>query len=1100
MTNNLNEKSRLIEAIKIPHISILTQNISKEICNILRELNIRFIDDLVKYSDSFFLNESNISTEKALRIIEIKYKIIQEYCEKKGPISQETEIKTTAKPTKILPHISILTQNISKEICDILRVLNIRFIDDLVKYSDSFFLNESNISTEKALRIIEIKYKIIQEYCERKEPISQETEIKTTAKPPRILPHIPLFCFSLYLSEQSYLYLKNKGIEFIDGIDCNEEQYFYSSPELKRKYVRELVSFVELLKEKYKNGEIVDFYITENQLEELETVSISELNLSERSFNALSNENINTLSKLVVLNKTDLLDIRALGNNSATEIFQSLFNWLQDYGKKETISIQSFYFSDTIEEFLNNITKELSHFLCLTNEIVYLTTKKNNLLDNNSDCSNITTNEFFLTLLNTKEFLPLILNFWKELSNDTGIVEKNKVIDLYSSFQNNETENLLNTLINYSEQSGIIKKIGDTYIIYRIGIFDYFSSLKNKEPENRDYQIVIERLNGKILQEIGENFNITRERARQVISKELKRVPNFFEDYFSSVFEYFCLNSKQLSMLFPFLGKGAFEYLSSKYKKGEFPLTLYYIKEYNGTWKKQIEKYSSVYLKKDITSNHRKFIYYVLKNNRGRSLSVKELITETTNQIKTFDSLDTDKLSKEILSNIESKIKSLRTAKNIVFDKDNKIRYCKVDQKILVEQIDFNRYNNKVISSNLIFREYQELMDTLDIRDGYELYYVLKYSQLDIQTVIPIKFRRVPTVILGIDASEEKQSIDLLNEISPVCFSEFCESYEERFGIRRDVIQGNKAIIEAISPFYSQGKYQVNLELLSKDDEIKLKGYLSSKEFWFIDDLKQIIKQNLSHVKSNQINKNSISRIGYSLNKGYLYSSRFNSIVEYLEYKYLNNDVLNTDLIDSRIKFLPAFISAFSKKRASFELIEVSPKIYYSINKISKEYGLTKNDLTEIQSVSLAICDNFVFFNGAIIWNEITKITRISSKLNNNKFLLSSIIRQSEKVLPFRLGGNIILYYPDKVKENVDLSTICKWFLSEFSCSSVRDLQEQMESYFDIKLNIYKLTSTIRNNGALSELLRDSLDEYISGLAEQSDEDDFEDIFTEEFF
>lgn len=181
-------------------------------------------------------------------------------------------------------------------------------------------------------------------------------------------------------------------------------------------------------------------------------------------------------------------------------------------------------------------------------------------------------------------------------------------------------------------------------------------------------------------------------------------------------------------------------------------------------------------------------------------------------------------------------------------------------------------------------------------------------------------------------------------------------------------------------------------------------------------------------------------------------------------------------------------------------MIEVSPKIYYSINKISKEYGLTKNDLTEIQSVSLAICDNFVFFNGAIIWNEITKITRISSKLNNNKFLLSSIIRQSEKVLPFRLGGNIILYYPDKVKENVDLSTICKWFLSEFSCSSVRDLQEQMESYFDIKLNIYKLTSTIRNNGALSELLRDSLDEYISGLAEQSDEDDFEDIFTEEFF
>ena len=102
---------------------------------------------------------------------------------------------------------------------------------------------------------------------------------------------------------------------------------------------------------------------------------------------------------------------------------------------------------------------------------------------------------------------------------------------------------------------------------------------------------------------------------------------------------------------------------------------------------------------------------------------------------------------------------------------------------MLLEKIDFGRYNNEVISSNLIFLEYRELMDNLDIRDGYELYYVLKYSHLDIQTNISIEFRRVPTIIFGDEASEEKQSIDLLNEISPVSFSEFCESYEERFGM-----------------------------------------------------------------------------------------------------------------------------------------------------------------------------------------------------------------------------------------------------------------------------------------------------------------------------
>ena len=58
-------------------------------------------------------------------------------------------------------------------------------------------------------------------------------------------------------------------------------------------------------------------------------------------------------------------------------------------------------------------------------------------------------------------------------------------------------------------------------------------------------------------------------------------------------------------------------------------------------------------------------------------------------------------------------------------------------------------YKNLIISAELLFRDYADLMEELDIRDGYELFYVLKSSICHWKGPFEISFRRVPTIIIG---------------------------------------------------------------------------------------------------------------------------------------------------------------------------------------------------------------------------------------------------------------------------------------------------------------------------------------------------------------
>lgn len=914
------------------------------------------------------------------------------------------------------------------------------------------------------------------------------TAIETKEK---VLPHVPISFCSPFLSNEAFSYIESL-VDNIDKLELVSLDFFFDCGDIKKTIAKEIVEFISELKQEFQSNNFTNIDLSADTLHNLSQVDILELHLKERSYNALTKVNIKTIDKLLEQTKTSLQKIDAIGQTSVKDINQCLFNWLNEICIQQTKYINSIS-SPKESDFIVRLANLLSSFLPINSSFLAHCAQINHV-ENDLELDNQDYLSFLQRILATKEFQRVIKNFWENISKNYGAVSLIKINKLEESFNNFEIKQLFVIFINYCLDFGFVKLIDSEYVVKKNTFKEYLLSEKESKPSDRAVQFVCDKFDGKTLREVGEKYGLTNERVRQVIRNKLKSIPPVFEDCFSCIFSNFYIEKKDFYLIFPYLDNWAYEYLSIKYSKGKLPLNMKSISSYEGLWKSSITKYLNYKNYQSISSNITKVIYYTLKKNSENSFSIDELIKSIELEFKEL-------VGSEKLKNIENIIRRFRILKNVVFDKDNKIRFCKVNADSLLNHIDFHRYENQIISSNLIFRDYAELMEELDIRDGYELYYVLKYSFSDIKSQIFIDFRRVPTVIIGNDSSEEKQAVELLEEIAPVSFSDFCKAYEDRFGIRSDVIIGNKSIIDAISPFYSCGMYHVELPLFDEYEGGLIKDFLSKKDLWLIDEVKSFFAETFPQLSLKLINKKSFSRIGFNVNKGYVFTKKYNSVSDYFESTIFNRDIIRSEEIGERVKFASVYFSLLNKKRESFDYIENSPGEYFSIQKINHQYKLDKKDLSLIQNICMPICDKILFFNGNSIWDELTSINEsILKNLNNNRFLLTSILRQYQKFLTIRIGGNVVLYNPENFDETPTLATICKWFISNFNCNSINEVHRRIEEYFDCHLNKYKLASTIKNTKSLNKLMEYSINEYLNTIENSFDDiEELVDIFEENF-
>lgn len=840
---------------------------------------------------------------------------------------------------------------------------------------------------------------------------------------------------------------------------------------------------VEHTAKEFSNESEIKPAFTDEQLSEMSRHSICELGLSVRPYNVLQREGYLTIDKVAQLSEADFAQMKGLGRKSVIEIKESVDSWIQEnivFGRdpiKDCID-------PDIKALLPKIASDLEPVAHVYWKQLFDYIKAAGLADR-------IPNNNYDNMLQTVLLLPQIQNkiemFWEAMSNQ-GVITN---AALSSTLDELELAFQPTLLVNTALTTGILTRCNGVLLISRDTVLEAYDKIC--DPSDRASQILQLRIEGERLQDIGDLYNLTRERVRQICSRLVRRFPLLFEDYFSEPYQHFHLLKSEFCRAFPEISEEGYEFLTIRYSRGKIELTNKTLNEYSGLWKDCLAEYLREKEERDDkrTVSKTEMVMRVLISNSDKPLSLDEFTYEYYSYIKRKGyPAERLKISLRTVTN------HLRNTRGIVFDRDNKFRFCDADPHIVWEKVDFTQYKNTIISAELIFRDYQDIMDELDIRDGYELFYVIKnsLSMWDPKRFL-IHCRRVPVIVMG-EASEETQAIKLLKEISPVTYYGYYEAYEERYGLKKESAQGNPVISNAVGVYYVNGQYVIDAPTVDERDVHAIRSALREKSLWFVEDIENLFDKVCKYTTHDAINAAAFRQIGYTLHTAYAYDASYGTALNFFEKIVFSKDVVDLSALDRRIINLGMFAAALDKKKNSLEYIETAPKILMSKEKVNEVYGISINEIRQIQSMT-SIFYTRPFFNGRSIWEEVKDFPAIQ-KLQGNDWMLTCIMRQQEPVFSLSVAGGIILSLNST---SLSLSQICEWIASLHGKMSINSLEKKINEIFGTRIPASKLAAKLKSSGSWDKVVTDSMDAYIDSLVDAGLSDvDVDDLFREEFF
>lgn len=825
---------------------------------------------------------------------------------------------------------------------------------------------------------------------------------------------------------------------------------------------------------------------SEEEIEEMSRYAITELKLSARAENTLLRIGCDTIGKLAVFPEDELRELKGLGKKSCDEVIYELSKWIE----RNLLSFNENDVEEVISDEEKNFYIHLTEILLPIKQFYWKQLRElcNQKLIKRPEKSydiGFICDDLISEIVSLDEFYIPLKNFYLGLVPD-GITRTEEFVEKINDIEFQFNNDLI---VKRLLDGKICSQEGEVCYLNKPNVEQYLSDNKT-DFEPRMYEMLMRRIHGESLQSIGEEYDVTRERVRQILVKTARKMPSVFEDYFRIPYEYFKFTKEEFCNAFPECGSIGYEFLFLKYKKGKILVSEESICEYSGVFRDRLNHYwREEALRRDkIHVTRTEMVYRVLLSNSDCAMSMEEFEVEYNNYL-TRRNYPKERL----LINIRTVSNHFRNAHHIVFDKENRVRYCEANPKVIWDSIDFSQYKDLIISAELIYKDYVDLMDEQDIRDGYELFYVIK-SSLDNWDCsdFEISCRRVPIMVIG-QGDEAKQALQLLKEISPIDFNGYFEAYGERYGVRS--ASGNPVITGALVHYYLDGMYSADVTAIESEDAEKLCKALSAKNFWFNDEVEKLFQEICINSLEDAFNKAAFKRIGYSLNIGYLYNDAYGTVVNYFDQEIFSKEILDLNEYDHRLLALSSFESALYKKRMDLEYIEVAPKVYMTVSELEKIYGLSIGDIHELQKWINKY--NRKYFNAHSVWDEL-KNEGLDKNLQENEWLCTCIFRQQPTVFSQQVAGGIILC---KCGSDLNLGAVCQWIVETNGKMSVQNLTNTFNETFATRISVNKIAEKLKSYGLWDALVTDSFDDYIDSLVATNGTDmDVDDLLLEEFF
>lgn len=576
--------------------------------------------------------------------------------------------------------------------------------------------------------------------------------------------------------------------------------------------------------------------------------------------------------------------------------------------------------------------------------------------------------------------------------------------------------------------------------------------------DDRTRGIMTRRLQGETLEAIAADYDMTRERVRQIVSKNMRNMKGYLrtdkgvewfdEDYYRYFFETYSFEKKDAEEWLG-VGKQVFTYMEmTGADKG----------------KKALDEAPDDYHNLDL--GFRLKIKNYLNRNKlfldGRwvektradleEYAVRKYCTENVS-FDEFTRIYNDFLREEEVPYDEKLYYTdtvIRTRKNrlsevrfLLWKQNEQIRYYDIDGQDFAELLDtlnLDAYENIEYSTWKFMRDYPEIMEKYDIRDQYELHNLLRKIVPD-GAYHDFHCERMPMIRFG-TFDRDGALLDLLVDSAPVSQADFAELVHQEYGYDPATVIGS--YLQPLAAFYHQGMYTIDQKAMLADNQKALLAELTD-DFYYIDEIRKIYANVVPGADLEEINPYNLKLMGFSVLTRYVYRNH-STLDAYFRDLLTRQDITDITPYRSRFAYVVAFSGTLVNMKNELEVLEFEPNQIITFRKLAAA-GVTREDLK-------AFCDEAADYveDGTYFSVQSIKKAGFESELFDLGFsdwFYASLLTSDDRFSDTKAFGNILLYKGDK---RITIQSFEESLIREHGSIDVYDLMTEMEETYGCRI------------------------------------------------
>ncbi len=813
-------------------------------------------------------------------------------------------------------------------------------------------------------------------------------------------------------------------IEFRRKINGSE----YS--ETEEKEIEETV--VEYYEEKYSDEMPVDM-----------------LELSVRSKNCLGRAGITTLGMLMRTSNEDIRKIPSLGSKSYHEII----HFRDDTGKKILI--------DKIQKLPENIKNTLEEFVA------------------NLDADELTANEIkseCISYINEEQSEEEMTESWWQLDTVKKVVFdkisdvllKHKIFgvklsEIYDTVP--APKNIaLEILGNLS-----VKDHGKRYIQKSISVIEL---LEKDEKTNETHIDMLKcRMNGATLEEIALEYDLTRERVRQIVADAVNKARelseknriNITEERFRPLFEKYNFDEELFCTLTE-QNRETYMYLKTTAKSGNLPFEELFSdmkvpKWFRNNWEEYCRKSTNskyLFVTEDNNRRIEKSRYsirkYVISIYCRNDTYFDNFVSLYHNFLEKFGLADNERL-RITESEIRSQENQIRDSEYVLWKFGRKFRYYNInagDYTELFDELNLQQYENTEISTLKIFRDNSKLMKQYDIHDEYELHNLLR--KIDCEKInSQIKFGKTPNISFG-EFDRENMIKEYMLKLAPISKENLAKVISEDYGYREETILGQLGYID---DYYHDGIYTIDFEKMPDEMMSEFSEKLT-EDFYYLKDAENIFVNTFPDADLSLLNPFNLKSMGFIVNTTYIIKNH-SSASAYFEMLLTENDIADIKPLSEKFAKIMQYNAILIDLKDDYTIIEFEPYQYINFRKLEK-MGINKSDFRKY-------CDDVNEYTWDKVYFTIEGIRKSGfesdvDSLGFEAWFYSSLLREDERFVYKKIGGTVLF-----AKSGTEVSTqeLIVYTVNENESVEIDKLIELIEENYSITLDKDNLKWCIKN-------------------------------------